>query len=128
MGITEDLGNWLLNFLSDRKHFVRMPGGISNDGPVLSGVPQGTVLGPLLFLVLLSDISKDINYSSVVSFADDTRVFRQIIDINDCSLLQNDLDNIFPGLQSTTWYLMIVNSNICHIIIRSSIDHAITYI
>ena len=58
MGITGDLGNWLLNLLSDRKHFVRMPGGISNDGPVLSGVSQGTVLGPLLFLVLLSDISK----------------------------------------------------------------------
>ena len=66
MGITGDLGNWLLNFLSDRKHFARMPGGISNDGPVLSGVPQGTVLGPLLFLVLLSDISKDINHSSLV--------------------------------------------------------------
>ena len=92
MGITGDLGYWLLNFLSDRKHFVHMPGGISNDSQVLSGVPQGTVLGPLLFLVLLSDISKDINHSSVVSFADDTRVFRQIIDINDCSLLQNDLD------------------------------------
>ena len=57
MGITKSLGNWLLNFLSDRKHFVRMPGGISNHGPVLSGVPQSTVLGPLLFLVLLSDIS-----------------------------------------------------------------------
>ena len=42
-GITGDLGNWLLNFHSDRKHFVRMPGGISNDGSVLSGVPQGTV-------------------------------------------------------------------------------------
>ena len=65
MGITCDLGNWLLNFLSDRKHFVRMPGGTSNDGPVLSGVPQGTVLGPLLFLVLLSDISKDIHHSIV---------------------------------------------------------------
>ena len=59
-----------------------MPGGISNDGPILSGVPQGTVLGILLFLVLLSDISKDIHHSSVVSFADDTRVYHQIIDIN----------------------------------------------
>ena len=35
MGMTGDLGNWLLNLLSDRKHFVRMPGGISNDGPQL---------------------------------------------------------------------------------------------
>ena len=42
------------------KHFVRLPEGVSNDGPVLSGVPQGTVLGALLFLVLLSNISTDI--------------------------------------------------------------------
>ena len=52
-------------------------------------------LGPLLFLVLLSDISSDINHSSVVSFADDTRVYRQINEISDCSLLQYDLDNIY---------------------------------
>ena len=50
-----------LDFLSDRKHFVHIPGGTSTDSKVLSGVPQGTVLGPLLFLVLLSDISEDIN-------------------------------------------------------------------
>ena len=95
LGITGKLVNWLLSFLSDRNHFVRIPGGVSSDGSVLSGVPQGTVLGPLLFLILLSDISSDINHSSVVSFADDTRVYRQINEINDCSLLQNDLDNIY---------------------------------
>ena len=95
LGITGKLGNWLLSFLSNRNHFVRIPGGVSSDGSVLSGVPQGTVLGPLLFLVLLSDISSDINHSSVVSFADDTRVYRQINEISDCSLLQNDLDNIY---------------------------------
>ena len=59
--------------------------------------PQGTVLGPLLFLVLLPDISSDINHSSVVSFADDTRVYRQINEISDSSLLQNDLDNMGIG-------------------------------
>ena len=64
LGITGKLGNWLLSFLSNRNHFVRIPGGVSSDGSVLSGVPQpqGTVLGPLLFLVLLSDISSDINH------------------------------------------------------------------
>ena len=74
------LGIWLLNFLSDRIHFVRLSGGVSNDGQVLSGVSQGTVLGPLLFLVQLSDISTDINYPSVVNFTDDTIVYRQIKD------------------------------------------------
>ena len=89
IGITGKLGNWLLSFFSNKNHFARIPGGVSSDGSVLSGVPQlGTVLGPLLFLVLLSDISSDINHSSVVSFADDTRVHRQINKISDCSLLQ----------------------------------------
>ena len=76
--------------LSLRKHFVHRPGSVNNDGQVHSGVPQGTELGPLLFLVLLSDISTDINHSSVVSFADDARVYHQINDINDCDYLQYD--------------------------------------
>ena len=48
--------------------------GISED-PVLSGVPQGTVLGPLLFLIMISDIDKDVSASKLVSFADDTRLY-----------------------------------------------------
>ena len=88
-------GNGSSTFSRTRNIFVRLSGGVSNDGPVLSGVPQGTVLGPLLFLVLLSDISNDINHSSVVSFADDTRVYRQISDSNDCDYLQYDLDNVY---------------------------------
>ena len=51
LGITGNIGIWLVHFLTDRSHFVRLPGGISEDHTVLSGVPQGTVLGPLLFLI-----------------------------------------------------------------------------
>ena len=62
----------MFHILTDRSHFVRLPGGISEDHPVLSGVPQGTVLGPLLFLIMISDIDKDVSASKLVSFADDT--------------------------------------------------------
>ena len=58
LGITGNLGIWFFQFLTNRTHYVRIPGGISKDSPVLSGVPQGTVLGPLLFLIMISDINK----------------------------------------------------------------------
>ena len=73
LGITGILGVWLYHFLTDRTHFVRLQGGASLDSPVLSGVTQGTVLGPLLFIILMSDINCGISSTSIVSFVDDMR-------------------------------------------------------
>ena len=81
--------------LSNRSHFVRLPDGVSNDHPVISGVPQGTVLGPLLFLITISDINKDISSSKLISFADDTRIYSKITDVSDCDNLQFDLNMIY---------------------------------
>ena len=70
-GITKHVGIvgiWLASFLSDRKQFVQIPGGISTYGPVSSGVPQGTVLGPVLFLILIADITKNVKFSNISSF------------------------------------------------------------
>ena len=65
---------------------------LSDEPSVISGVPQGSVLGPILCLILISDINKDIHYSLISSFSDDTRVLKQISSIEDCNGLQKDLD------------------------------------
>ena len=78
LGITGNLGVWFHQFLSDMTQFVILPGGVSKDSPVLSVVPQGTILGPLPFIIMISDINKDILSSKIISFADDTRVYTNI--------------------------------------------------
>ena len=73
LGITGKLGVWLYDFITGRTQFVRLQGGVSFDCPAISGILQGTVLGPLLFIILMCDINSGIASSSMVSFADDTR-------------------------------------------------------
>ena len=74
-----------------------MPGGVSKGSPVLSGVSQGTVLGPLLFVIMISDINKDILSSKIISFADDTIVYTNITQIENSDSLQIDLNYLFIG-------------------------------
>ena len=96
----------MFHFLTDRSHFVRLPGGISEDHPVLSGVTQGTVLGPLLFLIIISDIDKDVSASSkLVSFADDTRLYSGVGDVVDCDKLQLDLNTVYNWASSNNMFL-----------------------
>ena len=59
---------------------------------MISGVPQGTVMGLLLFIILMCDINRGIAYSSMVSFGDDTRLYYGIF--NDNVILQNDLNYV----------------------------------
>ena len=62
---------------------------------MISGVPQGTVLGPLLFLILMSDIDIGVFNAKVVSFADDTQLYSKISYVEDCDSLQSDLNCVY---------------------------------
>jgi len=108
IGITGRLGVWFYHFLSDRSQFVRVAGGTSTDGPVISGVPQGTVLGPLLFTILMLNIDSGVRDSRIISFADDTRLYSNITCIEQCDFLQTDLNTVYEW---ATVNNMMFNSN-----------------
>ena len=64
--------------------------------PVISGVPQGTVLGPVLFLIHIRDIANGLSQgTTATSFADDTRVRRSVNSSEDCTNLQDDMSTIY---------------------------------
>ena len=94
-GIGGKLGNWLHDFLTNRCQTVLVNGCRSKVILVISGVPQGSVLGPLLFLIFISDIDLSVKQSSLSSFADDTKLTKSISSTKDASDLQCDLNAVY---------------------------------
>ena len=92
-GIGNGMINWIEKWLIDRRQRVVVDGEVSNWKAVLSGVPQGSVLGPILFLIYINDLDDDIT-STVLKFADDTKVFRKIKSDADRQHLQDDLNKL----------------------------------
>ena len=70
----------------------------------MSGVPQGSVLGPILFLIYINDLEDDIS-SKVLKFADDTKVFRKVTNDTDKQSLQDDLDKLIKW--SEKWQMLL---------------------
>ena len=95
MGIGGRVLSWLQAFLSGRTQAVVVEGCSSGDSDVRSGVPQGSVLGPVLFLLLLGDIDATIINSFASSFADDTKLMGKVNGISCISKIQKDLENVY---------------------------------
>ena len=90
-GIQGNILGWIKNYLQNRTQQVVINGVCSDEVNVLSGVPQGSVLGPLLFLVYIDDLPLRV-LSEVFLFADDTKLFRIILNKRDQAILQKDLN------------------------------------
>ena len=95
LGIRGKLLNWIESFLTSRSQMVVVNGVLSDPAPVRSGVPQGSVIGPLLFLILIGDIDDNIAHAFLSSFADDTRLTARIGGVSEASLLQSDLETVY---------------------------------
>ena len=102
-GIGDSITDWIEQWLTDRRQRVVVDGEVSNWKSVLSGVPQGSVLGPILFLIYINDLDDSIT-SNVLKFADDTKLFRKVNTDGDKQHLQNDLDRLVKW--SEKWQML----------------------
>ena len=80
-----------------------MDGEVSNWKSVLSGVPQGSVLGPILYLVYINDLEEGVT-GSILQFADDTKLFRNTREIGDKQNVQDDIDKLVKW--SEKWQML----------------------
>lgn len=91
-GFSNEIICWIEHFLSKRIQSVYKNGAKSSPEKVTSGIPQGSVLGPVFFVMYINDLSDHI-LSNLYMFADDTKIFRKQKTEYDHKCLQNDLEN-----------------------------------
>ena len=116
---------WMENWLTGRTQKVVVEGECSEETPVTSGVPQGTVLGPLMFILYINDISAETS-SSIRLFADDCLLYRVINSTHDAEKLQGDLTQLCRW--SVDWQ-MDFNAGKCHVltVTRKQMPHHFPY-
>ena len=86
---------FITNYLKDRRQRVVLDNAFSEYQAVSSGVPQGSILGLLLFVVFINDINTVISPgTNICLYADDTKIWREMHTVNDCKILQNDKDSL----------------------------------
>ena len=122
-GVIGKLLEWIRDFLSGRRQRVMVNGKLSSWTDILSGIPQGSVLGPILFVIFINDLP-DVVSSTAIMFADDTKLFREIRTMEDNDILQQDLDNLVEW--SNKWQLGF-NETKCKSLHLGSSNQRLTY-
>jgi len=115
LGIKGGLLKWIGNWLEGRKQRVVLGGSVSSWKSVNSGVPQGSVLGPMLFVAYINDLDDCIGSSSVKKFADDTKVYREVCTKDDAADFQKDLDNIFNWSKDWGMFFNVEKCKVMHV-------------
>ena len=116
LGIKGNLMNWIRDFLTNRKEVVVVAGKKSSSKSMLSGVPQGSCLGPLLFIAYVNDIDDCLEHSVILKYADDIKLYCAFSDSSNSSAVtsfQNDLNSLESW--SGKWQLNF-NINKCAIV------------
>ncbi len=109
-----NIRNWLEDWLSERKQRVVLNGVSSKWLKVKSGVPQGSVLGPILFLIYANDMDDGIT-SKISKFADDTKIARKVTTTHGRETLQSDLDQLVSWTSEWQMKFNVEKCEVLHI-------------
>jgi Reverse transcriptase (RNA-dependent DNA polymerase)/Endonuclease-reverse transcriptase len=94
-GIDSNIVDWIKAFLCNRIQRVKLNGKFSNWKSVLSGIPQGSILGPLLFIIFINDLPEYCeNKTDIYLFADDAKIFKHVSSTSDSQLLQSSINRL----------------------------------
>ena len=127
LGIRSSLLQWIQNFLHERRQRVVFKGAVSDWCPVTSGVPQGSVLGPIFFLLFVHDLN-DVVSSPLFQFADDHTIIRPILSKLDHDALQCDIHNIYNWTLVNKLPLNLSKCSVMHMTRSKSPNHCHSYL
>lgn len=108
-GVHGNLLRWVCSYLSNRSQLVAIKGYISSPVKIVSGIPQGSHLGPLLFIIFINDLVSYLKCPTLL-YADDLKIFLSVSDIDSCLKIQRDLDTLASWCNSNG---MALNTNKC---------------
>ena len=121
-GFGGNILNWFQSYLQDRREQTTILG--ASPSQVTSGVPQGSILGPMLFLLYENDLPSSVKNTSIATYADDIKIFKEISNIGDAKALREDLTNF----ESTSFDTgLLLNSSKCKTLRVTRKHHSIEY-
>ena len=127
-GITGNLLKWLRGYLTSRRQYVLLNKHVSKTLPVSSGVPQGSILGPLLFVIFVNDLPQASKHSDILLFADDTKCSTEIDCMDSCAHFQDDINALTDW--GVRWRLLFneTKSAVLHFTKKKHPTHATYFI
>ena len=123
-GVTGNLLGWFADYLNNRRQRVVVDGVASRWAPVTSGVPQGSILGPVLFVIFINDIPEVTDGTFPALFADDTKVHKDVRSVTGCENLQQTLDKLDIWTQDNN---ITFNASKCKVLSVTRKKDPITY-